>query len=169
MSGTQSVVAYEVIEGKWEVVRIMICSGGIDTPLGTFKISDKYVFHSLYGSKGQYCSRFAKHCLFHSVPISDEADTQEEGRKKMRYSYYKRLGNFASHGCIRMLCIDAYWIYENCPPGTEVVISRSAGPEPSQPPELINYGPYETKSGYGWDPTDPDPDNPYREVYGVFE
>lgn len=169
LGGTQSVVAYQVVDGDWKVVRIMICSGGWDTPLGKFKITDQYRYHELNESRGQYCSRFDKHCLFHSVPIKDTATRQSEGMKMMRRSYYNRLGSYASHGCIRMLCIDAHWIYENCPKGTEVNISRTVGPVPPTPPALIEHGPYETKPGYGWDPTDPDPSNPYREVYGEFE
>ena len=34
---------------------------------------------------------------------------------------------------------------------------------------LIAGAPYETEPGYGWDPTDPDPDNPYHAVYGPPE
>lgn len=166
-STKQSVVAYRSVDKHWEVERIMICSGGWDTPQGTFRITDKYEYHSLFGSKGQYCSRFQKSCLFHSVPIDDEALYQKEGVSRMRTGYYKRLGSYASHGCVRMLCIDAKWIYDNCPPGTKVVINRKAGPEPPEPPELIAGEPYES-GGFGWDPTDPDEKNPYRDVYGIF-
>lgn len=164
----QSVVAYRSVDGKWEVERIMICSGGWDTPLGTFRITDQYVYHALQESRGQYCSRFTKGCLFHSVPILDEANTIEKGHSNMKTPYYKRLGTYASHGCIRMLVKDAKWIYDNCKPGTKVIISRKAGPVPPEPPALLEGEPYQ-KNGLGWDPTDPDEGNPYREIYGTFD
>ena len=72
---------------------------------------------------------------------------------------YSKLGSRASHGCIRMCCADAKWIYDNVPVGTSVVVTSEAGP----------YGPspVKTKSGSkykGWDPTDPNPDNPYNKT-----
>ena len=48
-------------------------------------------------------------------------------------------------------------------------MTRETGPEPPALPALIPGAPYETEPGYGWDPTDPDPENPYLEVYGAYE
>jgi len=49
------------------------------------------------------------------------------------------------------------------------VMTAENGPEAPIPPVLIAGEPYEVEPGYGWDPTDPDPENPYHAVYGVPE
>lgn len=169
--GSQSVCAYEEQNGNWQLVRIMACSTGREdgTPAGSFRISDTYVYHSLYGAKGQYCSRFRGHYLFHSVPIDENARKITQGRGRMKLEEYEKLGTAASDGCVRLCCGDAKWIFDHCGKGTAVVVTREKGPEPPALPALIPGAPYETEPGYGWDPTDPDPENPYLEVYGAYE
>ena len=169
--GSQSVCAYEEQNGNWQLVRIMACSTGREggTPAGSFRISDTYVYHSLYGAKGQYCSRFRGHYLFHSVPIDENARKITQGRGRMKLEEYEKLGTAASDGCVRLCCGDAKWIFDYCGKGTAVVVTRETGPEPPALPALIPGAPYETEPGYGWDPTDPDPENPYLEVYGAYE
>ena len=63
---------------------------------------------------------------------------------------YNNLGNFASHGCIRVNVASAKWIYDNCPPGTWINIYDSDWPGPLGKPESIKIPPYQN-----WDPTDP--------------
>ena len=103
-------------QGAYTVpVRSMICSTGKGnlTPPGTFKISSKYKFHAMNGGVfAQYATRFNGGIMFHSVPYSKrEPDT-------LRWDMYNKLGQKASSGCIRMRCIDAKWIYDNCRAGT---------------------------------------------------
>ena len=43
---------------------------------------------------------------------------------------YKRLGNRASHGCIRLTVADAKWIYDNVGAGTVVTITTSLPKDP---------------------------------------
>lgn len=145
----------------------MICSSGKTTPEGTYRVYKKYRYHSLYGAKGQYCSRIVGHFLFHSVPIDENARKVEEGKSRMKLDEYEKLGTRASDGCIRLLCRDAKWVYDNCDKTTVVVMTADSGPVPPAAPALIAGAPYETEPGYGWDPTDPDPENPYHAVYGA--
>jgi len=173
--GTESVVAYVAKDGEWTQERIMICSTGrskLLTPRGTFAIMRQYLYKKMGQVDGenvysQYASRITGNYLFHSVPIGgDKRYLQEYGKEQMFVKYYERLGSVASGGCVRLRCIDAYWIYMNCPVGTTVIITDDSGPTPPTPPQLIYEEPYmDARHEYGWDPSDPDPENPYHAVY----
>ena len=73
----------------------------------------------------------------------------------MSYNYYNKLGTAASAGCVRLTVEDSKWIYDNCELGTPVEVVDEVGPYGPEPEPLNwNYS--------GWDPTDPDPNNPYN-------
>ncbi len=173
--GSQSVVVYKAVNGEWTQERVMICSTGRSkdmTPRGTFHLVRQYPYKKMGQIKGenvysQYASRIVGSYLFHSVPIGGEKRTnQEYGKKQMYVKYYESLGTIASGGCVRLRCGDAYWIYMNCVVGTEINISDDTGPTPPTPPALIYEEPYmDARHEYGWDPSDPDPENPYHKVY----
>lgn len=58
---------------------------------------------------------------------------------------------------------DAKWIYDNCKSGTTVEFYSSEDPGPFGKPEamkITNYQDYR-----GWDPTDPDENNPWKAIY----
>lgn len=142
-------------EGKYTVpYKAMICStGGNSTPSGTFKISSKYTFKALfYKSYGQYCSRIYGSILFHS------SGNNSLRKNDLNASDFNQLGEGVSHGCIRLTVADAKWIYDNCPSGTVVVVYDSEDPGPLGKPECIKV-----PEGTVWDPTDPDPANPWHE------
>lgn len=140
-------------------VKHMICSvgEGNKTPTGVFTISDQYRWRALFGNTyGQYASRVTGHILFHSVPYLHQIpDTLVPGT-------YNELGQKASMGCVRLKTIDAKWIYENCPPGTTVEIFDGPTTDVPEKPSALQIDP---NSPYrGWDPTDPDPVNPWKTV-----
>lgn len=173
--GSQSVVVYKAVDGEWTEERVMICSTGRSkdlTPRGTFHLVRQYPYKKMGQIRGenvysQYASRIVGSYLFHSVPIGGEKRSiQEYGKKQMFVKYYESLGTIASGGCVRLRCVDAYWIYMNCLVGTEIIITDDAGPTPPTPPALIYEEPYmDAKHEYGWDPSDPDPENPYHAIY----
>ncbi len=140
-------------------VKAMACSTGVNnaTPLGKFPLGTKYRWHVLMGNVyGQYCSRIHDGVLFHSVYYSS-ADPS-----KLAYNSYNRLGQTASHGCVRLCVADAKWIYDNCASGTTVEIYDGKDPGPLGKPTPVKI---DTSSKYrGWDPTDPDPKNPWLKV-----
>ncbi len=144
--------------GEYSVpVKAMTCSTGANnaTPTGTFDLSMKYRWHELDGKVyGQYCSRITGHILFHSVYYNDT----DPGT--LAYNGYNRLGTQASHGCVRLSVADSKWIYDNCPSGTVVTIyDDKENPGPLGKPSTIQI---DTSSPYrGWDPTDPDENNPW--------
>lgn len=154
-----------IIYGKDEAgeytcpVKTFICSTGISTPTGgTYKLLQKYdwklLLHDLWG---QYATWVTGSILIHSVPyLSNEKDNLWSWQ-------YNRLGGSVSAGCIRMRVCDCKWIYDYCPCGTPVTFTVLR-----ELPEGITYPSYDEldlDSPYaGWDPTDPDPENPWKPV-----
>ncbi|MCR5690824.1 MAG: Ig-like domain-containing protein [Eubacterium sp.] len=146
------VTVYKYTDGKYKAFKAFVCSAGYATPTGTFSLGEKMRWHTLDGpSYGQYCSRIYNGFLFHSVWYYNQTKNSQS------YAQYNKLGSTASHGCVRLTVADAKWIYDNVPSGTKIVIYNSSKPGPLGKPKAIKV------SGYsGWDPTDPDPANPYK-------
>lgn len=128
-------------------VRVMLCSTGVNnaTPLGNFSIMDKLPTHELNGPTfGYYCSHITPSILFHSIP------QESLGRKNLPAYKYNMLGSQASEGCIRLGMSDAYWLYNNVPRGSAVVVYESSYPGPLGKPVGIKI-----PSSQKYDPTDP--------------
>lgn len=146
--------------GKYTVpYKAMACSTGKNiqnTPLGTFNTSSKYTWRLMVdGTHSQYATRVYGGILFHSVPCYSPKKNQLE------YEEFNKLGSPASLGCIRLTVADAKWIYDNCPYGTTVIIYDDANsPGPLGKPSVIKI-PADSPNK-GWDPTDPDPANPWN-------
>lgn len=137
--------------------KAMVCSVGLDgaTPTGTYTTSDKYTWRLLSGNVyGQYATRITGHILFHSVPYFTQS------KSDLEYEEYNKLGQAASLGCIRLSVADAKWIYDNCPKGTTVTIYDSDEKEPLEKPTPIHIDTNDSRRG--WDPTDPDSNNPWN-------
>ncbi len=136
-------------------VKAMVCSVGTGnrTITGTFQTKGKYRWKLLMGDVyGQYATRIVGGILFHSVYYYENNNPATLATKQ-----YNKLGTAASHGCIRVSVADAKWIYDNCSVGTTVIIyDDKKNPGPLGKPEAIKI----TKAN-GWDPTDPDPKNPF--------
>jgi len=103
----------------------MVASTGLNTPAddrtlqGVFFIEKErglFFYNARVGEGARYWVSWLHHgeFLFHSVP------TDKRGR--IIVDEARKLGQNASHGCIRLTLPDAKWIYENIPYGTKVVI-----------------------------------------------
>ena len=149
------VLVYGNDNGKYtKLVKVFTVSTGAQTPLGVYRTSDKYVWHQLVGNVwGQYSTRITGHILFHSVPYLKQT------KDSLEYWEYNLLGTKRSLGCIRLTVIDAKWLYDNCPKGTKVEIFDSGLNGINKPsiPKIDTSSPKR-----GWDPTDPDPANPWK-------
>ncbi len=107
------------------MLKKMTCSTGLleedyATPVGSYKI-DGYSGYSFFNSEYQEGARYwvgfiDATYLFHSVPIDRNGTIMREEADK--------LGTPASHGCIRLSPIDAFWFYENIPKGADVLITN---------------------------------------------
>jgi hypothetical protein len=105
-------------------------------------------------ASGQYVTDIVDDILFHSVPYFSESPDDLE------YEEYNKLGTSASLGCVRLQAASARWIYVNCPLGTTVEFYDDAGnPGPFGKPDFQKID--VSNANRGWDPTDPDPANPW--------
>ena len=140
-------------------VKVMLCSVGFATPTsGTYSLK-KYggwEWKGLQGDVfGQYATQITGNILFHSVPYTKKGDNSS-----LEYWEYDKLGTPASLGCIRLTVKNAKWIYDNCASGTKVYFYKDSNPGPlGKPSERKISGDSEVN---GWDPTDPDSDNPWK-------
>ena len=149
-------------EGFYTVpVKAMICSTGREgheTPTGDFSIQSFKAewCYMIDGSYGQYATGFLDGgYLFHSVCYT------AKDRASLMVDEYNALGDFASAGCVRLQTGDAAWIYENCEVGTGVTIYDGPNDGPLGKPEKAVEEITEENNN-GWDPTDPDPNNPWN-------
>ena len=102
-----------------EILKEFICSGGTpgdDTPLGEFTTIEKieYSWVDRYNVGAYYWVRFYGNYLIHSVPFDENGE--------MIVEEFEKLGQPASHGCIRLRLEEAKWLYETLPLGVKVVI-----------------------------------------------
>ena len=86
---------------------------------------------------------------------------QGEKNDTLEYWAYDKLGTKDSLGCVRLTTRDAKWIFDNISYGTQVEFYSSSNPGPFGKPtaQKISNAP---KNLRNWDPTDPDPKNPWR-------
>lgn len=146
------IYVYEMDEtGKYsKAIKIMLCSTGKTyTPTKTGEYSLKKVerWHKLNGNVyGQYCCRISEHYLIHSVFYS-----RNRNPKTLYINEYLKLGQNASHGCVRVTVADAKWIYEHSE-RIRVLISDENVYFPLEEPVLQN--PIRVNGNRGIDPTD---------------
>lgn len=139
--------------------KTFVCSTGKnpeDTPLGIFDISEKYRWCQMVDyTFSQYAIRIYGHIMLHSVPY------EKMSRDTLEYKEYNKLGKPASLGCVRFRVKDIKWIYEHCSLGTEVEIYEQKNEIPEIPLKKIRKI-KKTSKNKGWDPTDPDKNNPWK-------
>lgn len=133
------------------------------TPTGTYRITKKHRWQAMYGGVyTQYAVRFMPHIMFHS-PYYERWNNNGT----LNWEEYNKLGQQASAGCVREATVDSKWLYDNCKLGTKVIVYDDS----------INLGPFgelrtvtipEDSPYRGWDPTDPDPTNPWQAVRPIL-
>ena len=73
-------------------------------------------------------------------------------------------GTSASAGCVRLTVEDAKWIYENCGSSTKVTFANDSTIGSLGKPSTLKI----SGSSYnGWDPTDPDSNNPWTDLLNI--
>ncbi len=94
--------------------------------------------------------------MFHSVCYFSQSIDDIE------YEEYNKLGGPASLGCIRLCVAHEKWLYDNCPEGFPIIIyDDPSSPGPLGKPDPVRIDVNDPRRG--WDPTDPDPGNPWRQ------
>ena len=138
--------------------KAMLCSTGIATPKAgsAHKVTTyKNRWNDLEGNVyGQYATQIIGNILFHSVPYT------AKNHSSLEYWEYDKLGTSASLGCVRLSVGDAKWIYDNISSGTVVEFYEDENPGPLGKPDGQKIS--ENEELRGWDPTDPDENNPWN-------
>ncbi len=154
-----TVTIYTLDENRQYTVpcRAMVCSSGIggSTPLGIYTpTGNRWSWLGLVeGVKGMYATQIFGDYLFHSVPYTEWYD-----HGSLQPGEFDKLGEAASHGCIRLQVEDAKWIYDHVGDIEAVELYNSPDPGPLGKPTAPKIG----ESAYpGWDPTDRDENNPW--------
>ena len=140
-----------------KIVKVFTVSVGRNgkTPTGTFKTTKGQVWGALINNVwGQYSTRITGSYLFHSVPY------YSKNKGDLEWEEYNKLGTSASAGCVRMTVRDVKWIYDNIESGTTVKIYDGKLPNGVSKPSTIKID--KDSPNRGWDPTDPDPNNPWK-------
>lgn len=144
-------------------VKAFACSvgkEGEETIAGEYALHDRFGTTWCYmvdGSYSQYAYRIERGYMFHVVP------SFEKQKNTLETAEYNKLGSPASLGCVRLTTADAKWITTNCPIGTKTLIyDDPSSPGPLGKPETIKIPLEHTWAG--WDPTDPDPENPWHKA-----
>ena len=133
-------------DGQYNIpVKAMITSCGYGTPTGTYYTPNRYRWLRMEGyTWAQWCTQISGNYLFHSVPNWTYSNMDLEVEE------YNLLGSTRSMGCIRLRCVDAKWMFDNCVLGTQVYISPSETSGPLNKPTSLKLPAWHT-----WDPTDP--------------
>ena len=88
----------------------------------------------------------------------------------LEYWEFDKLGTSASAGCVRLQVKDAKWIWENYYNIYAVEFYGDEDPGPLGKPSAPQISDNELRRG--WDPSDPDPDNPWYmtddEIYARY-
>ena len=143
-------------DGNLQPYKAMICSTGSATPKsGVYNTKTKWTWGLLFGNVwGHYVTKIVGNLLFHSVPYTEKSPSSLE------YWEYDKLGTSASAGCVRLQVIDSKWIFDNIPSGTPVEFYASSDVGPLGKPSSQKIS--SNVECRGWDPTDPDSSNPWK-------
>ncbi len=158
---TVTVYGIDADGGYTVPVRAFVCSvgkPGDETISGEYELHDRFDTTWCYmvdGSYSQYAYRIHNGYMFHIVPSTADSKNHLETEE------YNKLGEPASLGCVRLTTEGAKWISDNCKIGTKVLIYDDAeNPGPLGKPAAIKIPVGHEYAG--WDPTDPDENNPWN-------
>lgn len=117
----QVISVYERADGQL-VLQGLCTTGNAENPTGagTFKLGhlkERFGYFVAFGQYAEYWTQVVRGIYIHSI-MYDKKDLTT-----LSNSAYRGLGTALSHGCIRVLPEHAKWIFYNCPPGTECVIT----------------------------------------------
>ena len=115
----QRVNIFEGSQGNWKLIRTCLCGSGTNaTPTirGVFTTSYK---QSAWNYGSYYCGPIVR--FYGSSGYAFHSRLQYWPMNSDRY-YDARIGFPISHGCLRMYNDDIWWMYNNLPNGTTVVV-----------------------------------------------
>lgn len=136
--------------------KVFRCSIGEDVKKGKYKLTNNYSWVNSNGYWHKYNSQFDTSAWIQSAGYKDRYDDT------LKKSSYNAIGDNQKAGsCILLYAGDAQWIYEKCKRKTELNIIKG-NKKDNLPLQFAEY--IGTKKYCGWDPTDPDANNPYKKI-----
>ena len=131
------------------------CGGDINALLGKHVLSgNRWQWLGLEeNEKGMYATQISGEYLFHSVPY-----TQWYDHGSLLPGEFDKLGQTVSQPGIRLQVKDAKWIYDHMGEIEGVEFYNSPDPGPLGKPSAPKI---DGSAHPGWDPTDPDENNPW--------
>lgn len=154
----RTVIIYQYSKDKKtkEQIKVFRCCVGEDLTKGEFRIGKKYSWLDIYQGWHKYNTSIGRGAWIHSSIYKDKYDY------RLLKSSYNSLGKSSANGkSILLSAGDAAWIYNNCKEGTKVSIIKG------KKKDVLTKSPEPVVSLYsycGWDPTDPDKNNPYQKI-----
>lgn len=147
------VYSYTTDINQRKAEKVMLCSVSEKVKTGNYKTSDAYSWMKNDKSWHHYNVSYDDKCYIQSVSYKDKFSNT------LQRDSYNKIGTKQNSGKnIYLYSKDAYWIKKYCK--NKVVVEIIKGKKT----DLIPLQ-YETKipllKGCGWDPTDPNKDNPY--------
>lgn len=153
-----AVIIYQYSKDKKtkEQIKVFRCCVGEDLTKGEFRIGKKYSWLDIYQGWHKYNTSIGKGAWIHSSIYKDKYDY------RLSKPSYNSLGKAPAYGkSILLSAGDAAWIYNNCKEGTKVSILKG------KKKDVLTKSPEPVAALYsycGWDPTDPDKNNPYQRI-----
>ena len=136
--------------------KVFSCSVGKNVKQGKYKTSETYTWLDINGSWHKYNTRFGENAWIQSAEYRDKYSYT------LKKSSYNAIGSRQRDGkCIFLTAEDAAWIFSTCKAKTEISIIKGKKTDklPLQFKERVKAEKY-----CGWDPTDPDTDNPHKKI-----
>ncbi|MBQ6374347.1 MAG: peptidoglycan-binding protein [Clostridia bacterium] len=118
----QKVYVYQLnADNGYDLVKTFNCSTGLhnSTPRGIFlnaRPINRWHYFEKFHCWAQYSFRIEGDILFHSVIYGSKNENS------LHRSSLRKLGDPASHGCVRLTVEDSKWLFENCERGSLVVV-----------------------------------------------
>jgi lipoprotein-anchoring transpeptidase ErfK/SrfK len=114
----QKTYVYEGSSNNWNLIKTFESSTGLEgkeTPKGIFDVTDRgeWFYAEEFEQGAKYWVQFMGDYLFHSVPYD----------KTQSVILDEKLGEPASHGCVRLRVEDAKWLYDNIEDNTKIIIN----------------------------------------------
>lgn len=153
-----AVIVYQYSKNKKKKTpyKVFSCSIGSSVKKGNYKTSNTYAWIDINGNWHKYNTQFGEKAWIQSAGYKDKYDYA------LMKTSYRAIGKKQKSGaCIMLTAGDAYWIYDNCKTNTEIVIVN--GKKKSKLPMPVEKT-VKAHKYCGWDPTDPDKNNPYRKI-----
>lgn len=139
--------------------KIMLCATGKlpeYTPTGEFTLTTTYLWREMSsGMYAKYSAKVNKGIMIQSTPSLDDENGMIDTES------FNMLGTCSTMGSIWLNMADAKWIYDNCLPGTKVIIFEDMLTPALPIPQKISLPLNSIYSS--WDPTDHLDENPWSD------